>query len=191
MIFDLFDNLRLLSWKYKAALSSLILCPTNSSCLGIWVSNSVSWVGQSAALCLRSFYEPWPGNSALAEADVNYQLVFTTGTCHIPLQGLKQVLLQLLIFNTPWKEFKVKSIMRHSVLGGKPQDRSSDSYIFSRDDVMSPTLVSFYILYGDNCSLWLEESFMKLVETFWNMCCDCMYSSFIKITYILFSPPSL
>ena len=49
------------------------------------------------------------------EADVDYKLAFATGTCHIPLQGLKQVLLQLLIFNTSWKEFKVKSRMSHSV----------------------------------------------------------------------------
>ena len=36
--------------------------------------------------------------------------------CHLPLQGLNHVLLQLLVFNTSWKEFRVKSIMRHSVL---------------------------------------------------------------------------
>ena len=31
------------------------------------------------------------------------------GTSHLPLQGLNQVLLQLLIFNSPWKEFRVES----------------------------------------------------------------------------------
>ena len=32
-----------------------------------------------------------------------------TDPCHLPLQGLNNVLLQLLIFNTPWKEFRVES----------------------------------------------------------------------------------
>ena len=31
-----------------------------------------------------------------------------TDTCHLPLQGLNHVLLQLLTFNTPWKEFRVE-----------------------------------------------------------------------------------
>ena len=44
---------------------------------------------------------PWGGP--------NYKLAPTTGTCHPPLQGLKWVLLQLLISNTPWKEFRVES----------------------------------------------------------------------------------
>ena len=32
---------------------------------------------------------------------VNYKLALAIGTCHLPLQGLNHVLLQLLIFNTP------------------------------------------------------------------------------------------
>ena len=34
---------------------------------------------------------------------VNYQLALAMGTCHLSLQGLNQVLLQMLTFNTPWK----------------------------------------------------------------------------------------
>ena len=34
-------------------------------------------------------------------APVNYKLALAIGTCHLPLQGLNQVLLQLLTFNTP------------------------------------------------------------------------------------------
>ena len=30
-------------------------------------------------------------------------------TCHLPLQGLNHVLLQLLIFNTPLKKFRVEN----------------------------------------------------------------------------------
>ena len=36
------------------------------------------------------------------------------GTCHLPLQESNHVLLHLLIFNTPWKEFRVES--RNEVL---------------------------------------------------------------------------
>ena len=41
--------------------------------------------------------------------DVDYKLGPAIGPCHLPLQGLSQVLLQLLTFNTPWKEFRVES----------------------------------------------------------------------------------
>ena len=41
--------------------------------------------------------------------NVNYKLAFSIGTCHLPLQGLNHVLLQLLTFNTPLKEFRVES----------------------------------------------------------------------------------
>ena len=41
--------------------------------------------------------------------DVDYKLGPAVGRCHLPLQGLGRVLLQLLTFNTPWKEFRVKS----------------------------------------------------------------------------------
>ena len=32
---------------------------------------------------------------------INYKWAFAMGTCHLPAQGLNQVLLQLLTFNTP------------------------------------------------------------------------------------------
>ena len=37
------------------------------------------------------------------------------GTCHLPLQGLKHVLLQLLVFKTSWKEFRMEN--RNEALG--------------------------------------------------------------------------
>ena len=49
---------------------------------------------------------------------VNYKLVLVMGTCHPPLQGLNPVLLQLLIFNTPWKEFMVETRNEALCAGG-------------------------------------------------------------------------
>ena len=40
---------------------------------------------------------------------VSYNLALAMGTCHLPLQWLNHVLLQLLTFNTPSKEFRVES----------------------------------------------------------------------------------
>ena len=37
----------------------------------------------------------------MREDGINYKLALAVGTCHLPLQGLSQVLLQLLTFNTP------------------------------------------------------------------------------------------
>ena len=37
------------------------------------------------------------------------------GTCHLPLHGLSQMALQVLTFNTPWKEFRVE--IRNEALG--------------------------------------------------------------------------
>ena len=71
---------------------------------------------------------------------VNYLIC----TCHLPLQRLNHVL----IFNTPWKEFRVES-RNEALCAWKKnwKDRSSDSYIqiFSGADFMSPVLISPYI----------------------------------------------
>ena len=86
------------------------------------------------------------------------------GACHLPLQGLNHVLPQLLTFNTSWWSSGWRAEMRHSVLQESWQDRSSDSYIFSGANFMSPSLVSPHIykstkiLHGDNCFLWLAEA---------------------------------
>ena len=51
-----------------------------------------------------------------------------TGTCHLPLQGLNQVPLQLMTFNSPWKKFTVKTW--GTVYTGKNwQNSSSDIYL--------------------------------------------------------------
>jgi len=69
------------------------------------------------------------------------------------------MLLQLLNFNTPRKEFREENKNEALCAQGKNwQNRSSDSYIFSGANFMSPSLVSPHIykstkiLYGDDCS---------------------------------------
>ena len=65
---------------------------------------------------------------------------------------------------TPWKNSGKRAEMKHSVLWGNRQDRSSESQIFSGADFMSPILVSPHIsksttiLYGADCFLWLAEA---------------------------------
>ena len=65
------------------------------------------------------------------------------GTCHPPLQGSNHVLLQLLTFNTLGKEFRVES---RNEAGNTWQNKSSDSWIFSRADFFEPTsCISLYL----------------------------------------------
>ena len=48
-----------------------------------------------------------------------YKLVLVMGTCCLLLQELNHVMLWLLTFNTPWKEFWVENRKRNSVLWEK------------------------------------------------------------------------
>ena len=50
---------------------------------------------------------------------INYKLVLAMGTCHVPLQGLNHVLLQLQIFTTLERSLGLRTEMRHSVLREK------------------------------------------------------------------------
>ena len=65
---------------------------------------------------------------------------------------------------TPWKNSGWRAEVRHSVLWGNWQDRSSESQIFSGADFMSPILVSPHILksttilHGADCFSWLAEA---------------------------------
>ena len=58
----------------------------------------------------------------------NYKLALAMGTCCLPLQWLNHVLLQLLVFNSSWKKFRVESKNEALLCSGKNwQDRSSNS----------------------------------------------------------------
>ena len=108
-------------------------------------------------------------------------LALATGTCHLPLQGLNHVLLQLLTFNTPWRVFRVES-RKEAWCGGGEQGTGKTglqivTYLWSW--FYEPKSLYFLlisrknnkILPGDDCFSWPEESFMSLAETFWkNMC---------------------
>jgi len=66
--------------------------------------------------------------SAMAEeARVLYTLALAMGTCHGPLQGLQQVQLQLLTFNTPKRSSGWTAHRRHLCSGKDWRDRSSES----------------------------------------------------------------
>ena len=56
----------------------------------------------------------------------------STTNWHLPLAlvstGLNHMLLQMLIFNTPWKEFRRRLELRHSCSGEIWQNRSLDRY---------------------------------------------------------------
>ena len=47
---------------------------------------------------------------------VSYKLALAVSACHLPLQGLNHVLLQLLTFNTHWRSSRWRAEMRRSVL---------------------------------------------------------------------------
>ena len=58
----------------------------------------------------------------------NWHFHFFIGTCHLPLQGLNQVLLYPLTFNTPWKELRVEKRNETLCSGKNWKNRSSDRY---------------------------------------------------------------
>ena len=105
------------------------------------------------------------------------------GTCHLPLQGLNHMLLQVLIFNNPWKEFKVESRNEALCALGKTGRTSLQivifrSWFYEPNSWISPRKGP-KILHGSNCSFWLA----KLHKTSRNLLeknvLDCMYSPFI------------
>ena len=107
---------------------------------------------------------------------VNYKLALSIGTCHLPLQGLNRVLLQLLAFNTPLKRVQDGEKKWGTLCSGKNgQNGSSDSEIFSGDDFLCPILIpphiqkSTKIPHGDICFSWLVVTLTRnLLQK--NMC---------------------
>jgi len=115
------------------------------------------------------------------------------GTCLLPVQGLNHVLLRLLIFNTPWKEFGVESRKEALCWGrgeGDWQDRLSERYfqepiLWAQILILPHIYKSTKILHGDGCSSWLAE-------TFWKNCTGLhVFSLHQNLKYTTFSPASL
>ena len=71
---------------------------------------------------------------------VNRKLALAMVTCLPPLQGSDNVLLQLLIFNTPWKQFRLESRNEDPCALGKTGGTSLQ--IFSGVKFIRPILVS-------------------------------------------------
>ena len=97
---------------------------------------------------------------------VNCKLTFAIGTCHLPLQGLNHVLL-LLIFNKPWKEFRLESRNEALCALGKIGRIGLQMDIFMNWFYESSFFLSSHIqksnriLHSDDCSSWIAEIFLK------------------------------
>ena len=79
--------------------------------------------GQRSLACCSPWESQWDGHNLAIEQQ------WQMSTCHLLLQGLSHVLLQLLTFNNPWREFRVESRNEALCLWGKNwKDRSSDRY---------------------------------------------------------------
>ena len=117
------------------------------------------------------------------------------GDCHLPLQGLNHMLLQLPIFNTPGKEFRVES--RNTLCSRKAGRTGLQTDIFRSWCYEPNSYISSYLEKHWNPSWWhllpvTSKSLMRLVETLWKKCVlDDIYSVFTKITYILSFPHHL
>ena len=94
---------------------------------------------------LHTWYWNWPAFPRMGcfHSCVNYTLALSMGTCYPHLEGLHHEPLQLLTFNTLWKEFRVESKNEAlCALGKNCQDRSSGSQVFSGADFMYPIRIS-------------------------------------------------
>ena len=125
-----------------------------------------------------------------------YSVSTTNGTCHLPLQELKPVLLQLLNFNTPLKGVQGEEQKWGILCLGKNwQDRSSDRYFqelilwaqFLYLPVSRKALTSFTVMTVPHDQQKLLKTSRNLQEKYVP---NCMYSPFSKISYILTLPPA-
>ena len=95
------------------------------------------------------------------------------GTCHLPLQGLNHMLQQLLIFNTPWKEFRVESRNEALCAWGITDRRLFQIVRYFQEPILLAQFLYLPISRKTlNPSWWrifimTSKSFTKLVEIFW------------------------
>ena len=127
--------------------------------------------------------------------NVNYKLALAIGTCHLPLQGLNQVLLQLLTFRTPWKEFRVENRNEALCALGKTGRTGLQIIRYFQELILWAQFLYLFIskkctkiLHGEVCSLWLAVTFVKLAETCKKYVLE-LYSFFTKITHVLTDLP--
>ena len=129
----------------------------------------------------------WQGKNSFKEAKikidhVNYKLAFAIYL----YKDFKSHAGTAADFQYPWKEFRVES--RNEVLCalGKTGRISLKILWYFQELIWWAQFLyllisrkSIKILHGDDCSLWVVETFCK------EYVLDCMYSCFTKITYIL------
>ena len=70
------------------------------------------------------------------------------GTCHLPLQRSNYELLQLLTFNTPWKEFRVEIRNEALCVLGKTSRTGPQIDIFRRRFCEPNSCISLYLDHG-------------------------------------------
>ena len=114
------------------------------------------------------------------------------GTGHLPLQGLNHKLLQLLTFDTPWKEFRVETRNEALCALGK----------LARTGLQTVRYFQEKILWAQFVHLLMSREALKSVmvtsvpssNLLQKRVLDCLYHtsfpSFTKITYILTFPPT-
>ena len=88
------------------------------------------------------------------------------GACHLPPQGLNQMLLQLCVFNTPDRSSGWRAEM---CWGRNWQNRSSDRYfqepiLWAQFLYLLVSRKALKILNGDNCSSWLRATLFKKIR---------------------------
>ena len=128
---------------------------------------------------------------------INYNLALAVGTCHLPLQGLNQVVLQLLTFNTLWKEFRVESGNEALSARGKTVRAGLQIDMFRNWFYESNSYISSYLEQHQNPSCWwlfhtTSKSFTRPAENFWkNMCLIFACTLPSPKSHIYYSPPYL
>ena len=105
------------------------------------------------------------------------------GTCHLPLQGLNHVLLQLLIFNTLWREFRVEKW--GTLCSGKTGRTGLKIDIFRSWFYEPNSTISLYLEKHWIPSWW----YLWQAETFCKTMCLISYTSPSSRSHIYWSSP--
>ena len=128
---------------------------------------------------------------------INYNLALAVGTCHLPLQGLNQVVLQLLTFNTLWKELRIESGNEALSARGKTVRAGLQIDMFRNWFYEPNSYISSYLEQHQNPSWWwlfltTSKSFTRPAENFWkNMCLIFACTLPSPKSHIYYSPPYL
>ena len=132
-------------------------------------------------------------SSAWSLRSVNDKLALAMSTCHLPLQGLNQVLLQILSFNPPERSSAWRAEMGHSLLWENLAERSSDRYFqeqifwaqFLHLLISRKALISFMVTAVSH-----DTKHHDTIRNLQKLCAWLHVVPVNKITYILTFPQS-